>query len=370
MWAGTLVHESGSTFAFQRSAGRNNSTRVRAARAYPRRFIKLAIKISINGFGRIGRLVFRAAMKSKDVEVVHINDLADLETNAHLLKFDSVHGKFDGDVKVEGSTLIVNGKRIMVTQEKDPASLPHDKCGTRYVVESTGRFTDKESASKHIKGDVQRVIISAPGKGVDYTVVLGVNCANIPANAKVISNASCTTNCLAPVVKAIDSSLGVVKGLVTTIHSYTNDQQLLDLYHKDLRRARAGAVNMIPSSTGAAKAIGEVMPHLKGKLDGLAVRVPTPNVSLVDFVAEVKRETTREEVNAILKKASEEGSTAPYLNYTELELVSSDYNGDPASSTIDAKSTYVVGNLVKVLAWYDNEWGYSNRVIDLVRKLG
>ncbi len=349
MWAGTLVHEFGSTFAFQRSAGRNNSTRVRAARAYPRRFIKLAIKISINGFGRIGRLVFRAAMKSKDVEVVHINDLADLGTNAHLLKF---------------------GKRIMVTQEEEPANLPHDKCGSRYVVESTGRFTDKESASKHLKGDVQRVIISAPGKGVDYTVVLGVNCANIPANAKVISNASCTTNCLAPVVKAIDSSLGVVKGLVTTIHSYTNDQQLLDLYHKDLRRARAGAVNMIPSSTGAAKAIGEVMPHLKGKLDGLAVRVPTPNVSLVDFVAEVKRETTREEVNAILKKASEEGSTAPYLNYTELELVSSDYNGDPASSTIDAKSTYVVGNLVKVLAWYDNEWGYSNRVVDLVRKLG
>ncbi|MEO8377508.1 MAG: type I glyceraldehyde-3-phosphate dehydrogenase [Candidatus Sumerlaeota bacterium] len=330
----------------------------------------MAIKISINGFGRIGRLVFRAASKHKDIEVVHINDLADLKTNAHLLKHDSVHGKFDGDVKVEGNNLIVNGKSILVTQERDPANLPHDKTGVDYVIESTGIFTDMAGASKHLKGNVKRVIISAPGKDVDYTVVLGVNCDNIPKDAKVISNASCTTNCLAPVVKAIDSGLGVIKGLVTTIHSYTNDQQLLDLYHKDLRRARAGAINMIPSTTGAAKAIGLVMPHLKGKLDGLSVRVPTPNVSLVDFVAEVKRETNREEVNAILKKASEEGSMAPYLNYTEEELVSTDFNGDPASSTVDAKSTYVVGNLVKVLAWYDNEWGYSSRVVDLVKKLG
>ncbi len=330
----------------------------------------MAIKVSINGFGRIGRLVFRAAIESKAIEVVHINDLADLNTNAHLLKYDSVHGKFSGDVKVENGALIVNGKKILVTQEKDPAALPHDKTGAEYVVESTGRFTDKEGAGKHLKGNVKRVIISAPGKGVDYTVVLGVNDDKIPATAKIISNASCTTNCLAPVVKAIDDALGVVKGLVTTIHSYTNDQNLLDLVHKDLRRARAGAVNMIPSTTGAAKAIGEVMPHLKGKLDGLAVRVPTPNVSLVDFVAEVKRDTNKDEVNAILKKAATEGPLAPYFNYTELELVSCDFNHDPASSTVDAKSTYVVGNLVKVLSWYDNEWGYSNRVIDLIKKLG
>jgi glyceraldehyde 3-phosphate dehydrogenase len=225
-------------------------------------------------------------------------------------------------------------------------------------------------AGKHLKGGVKRVIISAPGKDVDYTVVMGVNCDKIPAGAKVISNASCTTNCLAPVVKAIDDGLGVVKGLVTTIHSYTNDQNLLDLYHKDMRRARAGAVNMIPSTTGAAKAIGLVMPHLKGKLDGLAVRVPTPNVSLVDFVAEVKKETSKDEVNAILKKAATEGSMAPYLNFIEEELVSSDFNHDPASSSVDGKSTYVVGNMVKVLSWYDNEWGYSSRVIDLIKKLG
>ncbi|MBX3728668.1 MAG: type I glyceraldehyde-3-phosphate dehydrogenase [Candidatus Sumerlaeia bacterium] len=328
----------------------------------------MAPKVAINGFGRIGRLVFRAAIE-KGFDVVSINDLAPIEANAHLLKYDSVHGRFQGDVKVEGTNLVVNGKTILCTSEKDPAALPHDKTGAQFVVESTGRFTDMAGAGKHLKGNVQRVIISAPGKDVDYTVVLGVNCASIPANAKVISNASCTTNCLAPVVKAIDDGLGVVKGLVTTIHSYTNDQQLLDLVHKDMRRARAGAVNMIPSTTGAAKAIGLVMPHLKGKLDGLAVRVPTPNVSLVDFVAEVKKETTKDEVNAILKKAATEGPMAPYLNFVEEELVSSDFNHDPASSSVDAKSTYVVGNMVKVLSWYDNEWGYSSRVIDLIAKL-
>lgn len=330
----------------------------------------MSVKIAINGFGRIGRLVFRAAMQSQGVEVVAINDLAPLETNAHLLRYDSVHGRFGKDVKVDGNYLIVDGKKILCTSEKDPAALPHDKVGADYVIESTGRFTDKESAGKHLKGGVKRVIISAPGKDVDYTVVLGVNCDSIPADAKIISNASCTTNCLAPLVKAIDDKLGVVKGLVTTIHSYTNDQNLLDLYHKDLRRARAGALSMIPSTTGAAKAIGLVMPHLKGKLDGLSVRVPTPNVSLVDFVAEVKKETNREEVNAILKAAATSGSLAPYLNYTEEELVSMDFNTDPASSTVDAKSTYVVGNMVKVLSWYDNEWGYSNRCVDLVKKLG
>ncbi|MDK2972107.1 MAG: hypothetical protein PWP23_1862 [Candidatus Sumerlaeota bacterium] len=329
----------------------------------------MAPKVAINGFGRIGRLVFRAALDA-GLEVVSINDLAPIEANAHLLKYDSVHGKFNGEVKVEGTNLVVNGKTILCTSEKDPAALPHDKTGADYVVESTGRFTDMAGASKHLKGGVKRVIISAPGKDVDYTVVMGVNCDSIPDSAKVLSNASCTTNCLAPVVKAIDDSLGVVKGLVTTIHSYTNDQNLLDLYHKDMRRARAGAVNMIPSTTGAAKAIGLVMPHLKGKLDGLAVRVPTPNVSLVDFVAEVKKDTTKEEVNAILKKAASEGSMAPYFNFIEEALVSSDFNHDPASSSVDAKSTYVVGNLVKVLSWYDNEWGYSSRVIDLIKKLG
>jgi len=328
----------------------------------------LAIKIAINGFGRIGRLVFRAALE-KGLDVVSINDLADLNTNAHLLRYDSVHGRFNGTVTVEANALVVNGKKIRVTAEKDPAALPHDQVGAEYVIESTGRFTDKESASKHLKGGVKRVIISAPGKGVDYTVVMGVNCDNIPADAKIISNASCTTNCLAPLVKALDDKLGVVKGLVTTIHSYTNDQQLLDLVHKDLRRARAGAINMIPSTTGAAKAIGEVMPHLKGKLDGLSVRVPTPNVSLVDFVAEVKAPTDRDTVNAILKAAAE-GPMKGFLDYTEEELVSTDFNHSPASSTVDAKSTYVVSNLVKVLAWYDNEWGYSSRIVDLVKKLG
>lgn len=330
----------------------------------------MAIKVSINGFGRIGRLVFRAALESRDIEVVHINDLAPLNANAHLLKYDSVHGRFAGDVKVEEGALVVNGKKILVTQEKDPAALPHEKTGAEYVVESTGHFTDMAGASKHLKGAVKRVIISAPGKGVDFTVVLGVNDDKIPAGAKVISNASCTTNCLAPVVKALDDGFGIVKGLLTTIHSYTNDQQLLDLVHKDMRRARAGALNIIPTSTGAAKAIGEVMPHLKGKLDGISIRVPSPNVSLVDLVAEVKRETSKDEVNAMLKKAANEGSLAPYLNYTEEELVSSDFNHDPASSTVDSKYTYVVGNLVKVLAWYDNEWGYSCRVVDLIKKLG
>jgi glyceraldehyde 3-phosphate dehydrogenase len=326
-------------------------------------------RIAINGFGRIGRLVARAAIESGKVEVVSINDLAPIETNAHLFKYDSVHGRFPGEVSVEGGDLVVNGTKIRCTSERDPAALPHDEVKADYVVESTGIFTEKDKAAKHLKGGVKRVIISAPGKGVDYTVVLGVNSDNIPADAKIISNASCTTNCLAPVVKVIDEKFGLVKGLVTTIHSYTNDQNLLDLYHKDLRRARAGAVNMIPSTTGAAKAIGEVLPHLKGKLDGLAVRVPTPNVSLVDFVAEVKTATDKDSVNAALKAAAD-GPMKGILDYTELALVSSDFNHSPASSTVDAKSTYVVDNLVKVLAWYDNEWGYSNRCVDLIVKLG
>lgn len=330
----------------------------------------MAVKIAINGFGRIGRLVFRAAMEDNGVEVVSVNDLAPLETNVHLLKYDTVHGRFKGDVEIDGGNLVVNGKKIAVTQEKDPANLPHDKTGADYVIESTGVFRDMAGAGKHLKGNVKKVIISAPGKDVDYTVVMGVNCDSIPADAKVISNASCTTNCLAPLVKVLHDKWGVVKGLVTTIHSYTNDQRILDLMHSDLRRARAAAQNMIPTSTGAAKAIGLVIPELKGKLDGMSVRVPTMNVSLVDFVAELKSDVTKEEVNAAMKAAADSGSMAPYFNYCDEPLVSSDFNGDPASSTLDAGSTYVVGNMVKVLGWYDNEWGYSSRCVDLVKKLG
>ncbi len=330
----------------------------------------MAPKVAINGFGRIGRLVARAAIESGAAEIVSINDLAPIETNAQLFKYDSVHGKFGGEVRVEGNNLVINGRKVLVTSERDPAALPHDKTGAEYVVESTGLFVAQADAAKHLKGNVKRVIVSAPGKDVDYTVVLGVNCASIPADAKVISNASCTTNCLAPVVKVLNDKWGIVKGLVTTIHSYTNDQNVLDVFHKDPRRARAAAINMIPTSTGAAKAIGLVIPELKGKLDGLAVRVPTPNVSLVDFVAEVKTATNKDEVNAALKAASESGSLAPYLDFTDEPLVSGDFNHNPASSTVDASGTYVVDNMVKVLSWYDNEWGYSSRVIDLIRILG
>ena len=321
-------------------------------------------KISINGFGRIGRLVARAAIE-KGVEIVAINDLVAVETNAHLFKYDSVHGQFKGDVKVDDNSIVINGKKIKCTAEKDPAALKHDGA---IVIESTGRFAKRDDAAKHLTGGASHVIISAPANDSDYTVVLGVNDANLPKDAKVISNASCTTNCLAPVVKVINDKFGVVKGLVTTIHSYTNDQQLLDLAHKDLRRARAAALSMIPSSTGAAKAIGLVIPELKGKLDGLSVRVPTPNVSLVDFVAEVKQNVTKDEINAALKAAAD-GPMKGILEYTELPLVSSDFNGNPASSIVDAKSTFVVDNMVKVLSWYDNEWGYSSRCIDLVLKL-
>lgn len=330
----------------------------------------MSIKIAINGFGRIGRLVARAAIETDGIELVSINDLAPLETNAHLFKYDSVHGRFNGEVSVEGENLVVNGKKIKVTQERDPANLPHDVVGADYVIESTGIFTSNADASKHIKGNVKRVIISAPSKDADYMCVMGVNENEIPADAKTISNASCTTNCLAPVVKVLNDKWGIEKGLVTTIHSYTNDQNVLDIYHKDERRARAAAVSMIPTTTGAAKAIGKVMPELNGKLDGLAIRVPTPNVSLVDFVAHLKSEATVEEVNAALKAAAESGPLSSFLNYTEEKLVSIDFNHDPASSTVDAASTYAIGNMVKVISWYDNEWGYSNRCIDLIKILG
>ena len=330
----------------------------------------MAVKIGINGFGRIGRLVFRAAMKHKDVEVVAINDLFDAKTNALLLKYDSVHGKYNGTVEVtpEGD-LKVDGKVIKVMAKKDPAELGWGDLKVDIVVESTGVFTSKEKAGKHLQAGAKKVIISAPAEDPDITVVLGVNDDKLEAGHQIISNASCTTNCLAPVAKVLNDKFGIKRGLMTTIHSYTNDQRILDLAHKDPRRARAGAVNMIPTKTGAAKAIGLVLPELKGKLDGLAVRVPTPNVSLVDVVLETEKATTIAEVNAALKAASA-GPLKGIMNYTEDPVVSSDFNGDPASSTVDASETKVIdGNMIKVLSWYDNETGYATRVVDLASLL-
>ncbi len=324
----------------------------------------MAVKVGINGFGRIGRNVFRAALLNKDIDVVAVNDLTDAKTLAHLLKYDSVFGTFPGTVVAGEGEIVVNGKSLKVLAEKDPANLPWKALGVEIAIESTGRFTDKDKAELHIKAGAKKVIISAPAKNEDITIVLGVNEDKYDAaKHHVISNASCTTNCLAPVAKALHESFTILGGFMTTIHSYTNDQVILDFPHKDLRRARAGALSMIPTSTGAAKAIGLVMPELKGKLDGFSMRVPTPNVSVVDLVVKVAKPATKEEVNAALKAAADKSS---YLNYTEEELVSKDFNGDPASSTIDAKCTYVIGDQIKVLAWYDNETGYSNRVVDLV----
>ncbi len=325
-------------------------------------------KVAINGFGRIGRNFFRAALSSSELEIVAINDLTDAATLAHLLKYDSVHGTLAAQVEVSGDSIVVNGKAVRVTKEKDPAALPWRTLGVDLVIESTGHFTDREGAEKHIKAGAAKVLISAPGKNVDLTVCMGVNEKDYnPAAHHVISNASCTTNCLAPLAKVLLESFGIVKGLMTTVHSYTNDQQILDLPHKDLRRARAAAVSMIPTTTGAAKAVSLVLPQLKGKLDDMAVRVPTPNVSLIDLVVETEKETTAEAVNAALKKAAE-GPLKGIMEYCELPLVSSDFNGNPASSIIDAQLTTVIGgNMVKVLSWYDNEWGYSNRLFDLAR---
>jgi len=324
----------------------------------------MAIKVGINGFGRIGRGVFRASLKHKHFEVVAVNDLTDAKTLAHLLHHDSVFGAFPGEVKAGEKEILVNGKSLAVIAEKDPAQLPWKQLGVEYVVESTGRFTDKEKASAHLAAGAKKVVISAPAKNEDITIVLGVNEEKYdPAKHHVISNASCTTNCLAPVTKVVLDTFGIVSGLMTTIHSYTNDQIILDAPHRDLRRARAAALSMIPTTTGAAKAIGLVIPELKGKLDGLSIRVPTPNVSLVDLVAKVEKPTTKEEVNAALKAAAEKSA---YLEYSEEPLVSRDFNGNPASSIVDALSTHVIGDLVKVMAWYDNEWGYSNRVVDLI----
>ncbi|TFE24739.1 type I glyceraldehyde-3-phosphate dehydrogenase [Cohnella luojiensis] len=324
------------------------------------------VKVGINGFGRIGRNVFRASLKNPNVEIVAINDLTDVNTLAHLLKYDTTHGKLDGTVEVGEGALIVNGKTVKVFAERDPGNLPWSSVGAEIVVESTGIFTSKEKAELHLKGGAKKVIISAPATNEDITIVIGVNENKYdPAQHTIISNASCTTNCLAPFAKVINDQFGIVKGMMTTIHSYTNDQSVLDVPHKDLRRARAAAENIIPSSTGAAKAVSLVLPELKGKLNGMAMRVPTPNVSVTDLVAELKVNVTVEEVNAALKAAAD-GPLKGILNYSEEPLVSSDYNGDPASSTIDALSTMVVeGNMVKVISWYDNEWGYSNRVVDL-----
>jgi len=326
----------------------------------------MTLKMAINGFGRIGRIVFREALKKGEVEVVAINDLTDAAMLAHLLKYDSVHGIFDAEISSEDNNLIVNGKKVRVYAEKDPSALPWEELGIDIVIESTGIFRDNESAGKHLEAGAKRVIVSSPGKSGMPTFVMGVNHETYnPETDHVVSNASCTTNCLAPVAKVLHENFGIKRGMMTTIHSYTNDQRILDLPHEDYRRARAATESMIPTTTGAAAAVSKVLPELKGKLDGMAVRVPTPNVSLVDLVAEFEKEATVEEVNAALKSASE-NELKGFLQYNELPLVSRDYNGNTASSTVDGLSTMVLeGSLVKVLSWYDNESGYSARCIDL-----
>jgi len=328
----------------------------------------MAVKIAINGFGRIGRNVLRAALNSPEVDIVAVNDLTSPETLAHLLKYDSVHGRLKAEVAVRGDSLLVNGKEIKVFKETNPAALPWGELGVTLVIESTGHFTKKADAGKHLEAGAKKVIISAPGKDVELTVCMGVNEGDYnPGLHHVISNASCTTNCLAPVAKVLLDNFGIVRGMMTTIHSYTNDQRILDLPHSDLRRARAAAVSMIPTTTGAAKAVALVLPSLKGKLDGMAVRVPTPNVSLVDLVVETEMPTTIDAVNQAMKKAAE-GPLKGIMVYCDEPLVSIDFNGSPASSSVDAQSTNVIGgSMVKVLSWYDNEWGYSNRVLDLAK---
>ncbi len=329
----------------------------------------MAVKVGINGFGRIGRNVLRTALADKNLEFVAVNDLTDPKTLAHLLKYDSILGNLPNTITAGPDSISIDGKAIKVFKEKDPAALPWDSVGAQVVIESTGRFTDANDAKKHLRGSVKKVIISAPAKNEDFTVVLGVNEDKYDhARHHVISNASCTTNCLAPVAKVIQDHFKIISGTMTTIHSYTNDQVILDFPHKDLRRARAAALNMIPTTTGAAKAVKLVIPELAGKLDGFAMRVPTPNVSVVDLVALVEKKTSKEEVNAALKQASESGPLKGYLGYEEEELVSCDFKGDARSSIVDAKMTLVVGgNLVKVISWYDNEWGYSCRVRDLIK---
>ncbi len=328
----------------------------------------MTTRIGINGFGRIGRLTFRSIKKyhNDELEVTAINDLTDPKTNAHLLKWDSTYGPYPGQVETAEDSIIVDGKKVKVLAECDPGKIPWQDYGVNIVMESTGLFTDATKAAAHLEGDIKKVIISAPAKNEDVTIVLGVNEEHYdPKKHHVISNASCTTNCVAPVVKVLHQSFGITKGLMTTIHAYTNDQRILDMYHKDLRRARAAAINIIPTTTGAAKAVTMVIPELKGKIHGLAFRVPTPTVSVVDFVAELGREVNVEHINQSFKAAAE-GPLAGILEYCQEPLVSSDFKGNPASSIFDALSTIVIeGNLVKVLAWYDNEWGYSCRLADL-----
>ncbi len=328
----------------------------------------MAVKIGINGFGRIGRNFLRAARKAgADFDIVAVNDITDPKTLAHLLKYDSVLGRFDGEVSFDDDGLVVDGHALKVLAERDPADLPWKELGAEIVLESTGLFTAREKAEKHIEAGAQKVIISAPAKGEDITIVIGVNDDRYdPATHNVISNASCTTNCVVPMAKVLRDSFGIERGFMTTVHAYTNDQNLLDLPHKDLRRARAAAINIVPSSTGAAKATSLAIPELKGKLDGFALRVPVPDGSVTDLVCVVEREATAQEVNAAFKAAADEGPLAGRLYYTEDPIVSSDIVGSPASCTFDSLSTMAIGNLVKVVGWYDNEWGYSNRLVDLV----
>ena len=326
----------------------------------------MATRIAINGFGRIGRNVARAIFErtDHDLELVSINDLADAKSNALLFKRDSVHGPFGGTVETDGNDLVINGKRVHVTAERDPANLPHAANKVDIAFECTGFFTDAESAGKHLAAGARRVLVSAPAKGADLTVVYGVNHEKLTAEHTIVSNASCTTNCLAPVAKVLNDAIGIERGLMTTIHAYTNDQKILDQIHSDMRRARAAAMSMIPTTTGAARAVGEVLPELKGRLDGSSIRVPTPNVSVVDLTFQPKRDTSAAEVNALLKAAAA-GPLKGVLAYSEEPLVSIDYNHDPASSTIDSLETAVIeGKLVRVLSWYDNEWGFSNRMLD------
>ncbi|THD35210.1 MAG: type I glyceraldehyde-3-phosphate dehydrogenase [Sphingomonas sp.] len=331
----------------------------------------MAVKVAINGFGRIGRLVARAMLTAKDtgLELVAINDLGDAKSNAFLFKRDSIHGKWDGDVRHEGQDLVVDGQHIRVTAERDPANLPHKELGVDLVLECTGFFTDRESAQKHIDAGAKKVLISAPAKGVDLTVVYGVNHDKLEAGHHIVSNASCTTNCLAPVAKVLHEAFGIERGLMTTVHAYTNDQKILDQIHGDMRRARAAGMSMIPTTTGAARAVAEVLPELKGKLDGSAIRVPTPDVSLIDLTFTPSRDVTRDEVNAVLKAAAD-GALKGVLAYTDEPLVSIDLQGDPASSTVDSLETAVMdGKLVRVVSWYDNEWGFSNRMVDTAKAM-
>ncbi len=328
----------------------------------------MAVRVGINGFGRIGRNFLRALRtQGADVEIVAVNDITDAATLAHLLRYDSVFGRFDGEVAVDGDAIVVDGDPVRVLAERDPASLPWKELGVEIVVESTGRFTDRDGAATHLEAGARKVVISAPAKGEDLTVVLGVNDDQYdPERHHLISNASCTTNCVAPMAKVLRDTFGIERGLMTTIHAYTNDQQILDLPHKDLRRARAAAVNIIPTSTGAAKATSLVIPDLKGKMDGMAVRVPVPDGSVTDLVCVLPREVTKDEVNAAYRSAAGEGPLAGKLVYTEDPIVSSDIVGSPASCTFDSLATMAIGSLVKVVGWYDNEWGYSNRLADLV----